>query len=182
MGAGPPANLDPMAPRTDVLDLGGLPMSPGEGRRLDLHVAIEPLEYGGQRYTVEPALVPARLDLSRTITPGWALRLRFDAVVRGPCVRCLAEAAPAQAVDARDVSQPGAGEELESPYVVGEQLDLAAWARDALALALPPLLLCRPDCRGLCPVCGVDLNDEGEHAHEPEPDPRWAALRELKLE
>jgi uncharacterized protein len=43
-------------------------------------------------------------------------------------------------------------------------------------------VLCRPDCAGLCPVCGEDLNAAGpDHAHEREPDPRWAALRDLNL-
>jgi DUF177 domain-containing protein len=62
-------------------------------------------------------------------------------------------------------------------------LELRRWARDALALALPTKLLCRPDCAGLCPVCGADLNETGpDHTHEREPDPRWAKLSELRLE
>ncbi|HEV3054330.1 MAG TPA: DUF177 domain-containing protein, partial [Solirubrobacteraceae bacterium] len=81
------------------------------------------------------------------------------------------------------VSQPGAGEELESPYVDGGVLELGAWARDALALALPAQMLCRPDCPGLCPVCGVSLNEAGpDHHHESPPDPRWAKLSELRFE
>ena len=62
-------------------------------------------------------------------------------------------------------------------------LDLRAWAHDALALALPAQLLCREDCAGLCPSCGADLNTAGpEHGHEPEPDPRWAKLSELRFD
>ncbi len=62
-------------------------------------------------------------------------------------------------------------------------LDLRAWARDALALALPAQLLCREDCAGLCPVCGIDLNAAGpDHAHERTPDARWAKLGELKFD
>jgi uncharacterized protein len=84
---------------------------------------------------------------------------------------------------AREVSQPGEGEELESPYVQDGVLDLKAWARDALALTIPTQILCRPDCAGLCPVCGTDLNEAGpEHAHEQEPDPRWAKLSELHFD
>ncbi len=64
-----------------------------------------------------------------------------------------------------------------------ETLDLAGWARDAFALAMPAKILCREDCAGLCPVCAADLNEAGpEHHHEAAPDPRWAKLRELKLE
>lgn len=172
-----------MAQRTDSFDLGRLRLTSGEGRRLDLDVPLEPLAFGGQRYAAVPALVLARLEISRMTGNGYALRLRFTAGLSGPCMRCLAPAAPEVSVDAREVFQPGEVEELASPYVDGEVLDLAAWARDALVLALPAQVLCRPDCLGLCPVCGEDLNAVGpEHAHEPEPDPRWAALRDLKLD
>jgi PAS domain S-box-containing protein len=67
--------------------------------------------------------------------------------------------------------------------VEAEVLDLAAWARDALALALPAQVVCRDDCAGLCPLCGENLNTAGpDHHHERAPDPRWAKLRELRLE
>ena len=63
-----------------------------------------------------------------------------------------------------------------------QEIDLAAWTRDALALALPAQMLCREECAGLCPVCGENLNEAGpEHRHESAPDPRWAKLRELEL-
>jgi uncharacterized protein len=172
-----------MAIATDIFDLGGLRLTSGEGRRLTLAVALDPLEFAGERYAVEPVVLETRLDISRTTGDGYALRQRFLARVVGPCMRCLAPAAPEFEVDAREVSQPGAGEELESPYVEGGELDLRGWARDALALALPAQILCRTDCVGLCPVCGVNLAEAGpEHAHEREPDPRWAKLSELRLD
>ena len=172
-----------MAQRTDSFDLGGLGLSTGEGRRLDLHAGHDPLLLSGQRYTVEPLSLPVTLDVSRMTAGGYALRLRFEARVAGPCMRCLAAADPIVAVDAREVDQPGGGEELDSPYVSQAELDLRGWVRDALALALPSQLVCREDCAGLCPVCGEDLNlAGGDHGHEREPDPRWAKLRELRLE
>ena len=45
--------------------------------------------YAGEPYAVTPALVPVRLDVSRTTGNGWALRLRFTAALEGPCMRCL---------------------------------------------------------------------------------------------
>ena len=172
-----------MPPRTDSFDLGGLGLTTGEGRRLDLHAGHDPLLLSGQRYTVEPLSLPVTLDVSRMTAGGYALRLRFEARVAGPCMRCLAAADPIVAVDAREVDQPGGGEELDSPYVSQAELDLRGWVRDALALALPSQLVCREDCAGLCPVCGEDLNlAGGDHGHEREPDPRWAKLRELRLE
>ena len=110
-------------------------------------------------------------------------RLSFEATLAGACMRCLGDATPQIDVDAREVDRPGGGEELESPYLQDERLDLAAWARDAFALALPNRVLCREDCAGLCPVCAVDLNEAGpEHMHERAPDPRWAKLSELKID
>jgi uncharacterized protein len=84
-------------------------------------------------------------------------------------------------VDAREIDQPGGGEELDSPYLEGEELDLTGWAHDALALALPAQIVCTEACRGLCASCGANLNEDPGHAHEREPDPRWAKLRELNL-
>jgi DUF177 domain-containing protein len=168
--------------RTDILDIGRLGLSSGEGRRLDLDVPVDGFDFAGQRYSVPGRSVSATLDVSHTTT-GYSLRLRFDTALVGPCMRCLGDAGHEIGVDAREVDQPGGGEELDSPYLEAEQLDLRAWARDALALALPAQIVCREDCLGLCSVCGENLNQAGpEHAHEREPDPRWAALRELKLE
>jgi uncharacterized protein len=168
---------------THVLDLGGMRLSSGEGKRLELAVKIEPLTLGGEPYTVVPVAVPVRLDVSRMTGNGYALRLRFAATVEGACMRCLKSAAPRFEVDSREVDRPGGGEELSSPYLEEDTLDLAAWARDALVLALSVQVLCREDCAGLCPVCAIDLNEAGpEHTHERAPDPRWAKLRELKLE
>jgi len=171
-----------MAAAYHSIDLTRFALRPGEGRRIDLDTDPGQLALGGERYEVAGRTVPARIDLSRT-AGGYAVRMRFTAHVSGPCMRCLDDADVPVDVDAREVDQPSVGdEELSSPYIADEELDLSSWAHDALALALPLQLLCRPDCRGLCPVCGVSLNDAGaeEHRHEPAPDPRWAKLRELK--
>jgi uncharacterized protein len=178
--------LESMEQRADTFGLGGLRMSSGEGRRFDLAVALGGLELGGEQYQTEPEVVPVRLDVSRTTADGYALRIRFEVGVTGPCMRCLADAAPTFAIDAREVSQPGGGDDLESPYVsevAPVVLDLRDWARDALVLEIPKLLVCRPDCLGLCAICGADLNQAGpDHGHEPTPDPRWAKLSELHLD
>jgi uncharacterized protein len=165
------------------IDLNRLALSSGEGRRLDTQIQPDELSLGGQSYsfTLDG---PARLDVSRTAT-GHALRLSFSGTVAGPCMRCLADASVSVDVEAREVDQPGTtDEELRSPYVEDGVVDLDSWAHDALALALPSKLLCREDCAGLCPVCGETLNDADPeaHRHNEGGDPRWAALRELKLD
>jgi uncharacterized protein len=167
---------------TDDFDLGRVGLTAGEGRRLSLEVRIDPFSFGGERYTAAPDQLPVVLDISRLTGQGYSLRLRFEARLEGPCMRCLDRAEPTLAVDAREVDQPGGGEELDSPYVRDETLDLRGWARDALALALPAQIVCRADCAGLCAGCGANLNSAGpDHQHPSAPDPRFAKLSEIKF-
>lgn len=171
-------------PSTTTIDLGRLSLSYGEGARLDLEVPLDPLELGGQTYVPAGGAVYTRLDVSRQ-SSGFAFRLRFALRVEGPCMRCLDAAAVEAGIDAREVDQSDTeDEELRSPYVAGDELDLGRWTHDAAVLAIPTQVLCRPECAGLCPICGESLNDADPAAHEHDAggDPRWAKLRELKLE
>jgi uncharacterized protein len=172
-----------MAQASTIIDLARLSLSHGEGRRLEVPVALEPLELAGQAY-VSPDSVPVRLDVSRP-SSGYAFRLRFPVLIEGPCMRCLGDAVLEAEVDSREVAQENTDdEELLSPYVVDDELDLGRWAHDAAVLAIPTQFFCRPDCAGLCPVCGESLNDAdpADHQHDAGADPRWAKLKELKLE
>ena len=166
-----------------IIDLGRFSLAYGDGKRLDLPVSIGPVELGGQSYRLLPASTQVRLDISRPAR-GYAFRMRFPLSVEGPCMRCLEPAATATEVDAREIDQRDTDdEELRSPYVDEEDaLDLGRWAHDAAVLALPARVLCRPDCAGLCPVCGESLNgaDPADHEHGGGTDPRWAKLDELK--
>ncbi len=170
-----------MPARTDSFDLARLNLRPGEGRHLELDVALGAFTFGADRYDAQPPVVTVRLDLSR-MASGWSLRLRFRGKLVGPCMRCLAPAAMGVEVDAREINQPGGGEELASPYFEAEELDLRAWAHDALALAVPAQITCRADCAGLCPRCGANLNDDPGHEHEAQVDARWAKLSELRFD
>jgi len=168
--------------RADSFDLNRLGLSSGEGRCLELVVPMEPLHFAGEDYS-PGGDVDVRLDVSRTTGNGYALRLRFPVALHGPCQRCLEDADADVEVDAREIEQPGSGDdELTSPYVDGHELDLRVWARDALALALPTQIACSEECRGLCTICGANLNEHPSHEHERPPDPRWAKLSELKLD
>lgn len=165
----------------NTIDLNSLGLRPGQGDRVEVGIQPEGLVLGAQPYEFGPDDIPARLEISRT-SSGYAMRLTFEAALTGPCMRCLEPAEFPIPVDVREVDQPSTGdEELNSPYVTDGDLEIATWAHDAIALALPAQLLCRPDCAGLCPECGVSLNDAdpADHAHEPAPDPRWAKLRDL---
>ena len=173
-----------MSTEGGVVDLERLSLSSGEAATVDLDIALKPIAQGGEDYGVADGAQQARLDVSRTTT-GYALRLRLHADVKGPCVRCLEGATLPIDIDAREVDQPGTrDEELRSPYVTDEMVDVEHWANDALVLALPAQPLCREDCAGLCGVCGEPLNDADPEAHKHSTggDPRMAKLRDLKLD
>lgn len=164
-----------------TFDLRQAKLRPGEEYRDELEVALSPYDLGGQRYLPVPENVTAELAINRG-TSGTTFELRFPVRLHGPCFRCLKDAVLDLSIHAREyqATSPGESDELATPYVADNQLRLSDWARDAIALELPQQILCRPDCAGLCPMCGEDLN-ENPHEHEEERlDPRWAALEELK--
>lgn len=177
-----------MSAKTDTFDLARLRLTPGEGRRFKLATAFAPLRFGEADYRVDDADLV--LDVSRMSNSGYSLRLRLETDVHGPCVRCLKDTVIHQTVDAREVDQPGGGEDLTSPYVDDHDVvDVAAWARDALVLGLPSQLAC-PDTeaceerrRAMAERGGVGVSDRDAGASsEPRIDPRWAKLRELKFD
>ena len=116
-------------------------------------------------------------------------RVSEGIVVRGPvrtrwhasCSRCLAPVGGELVVDVGELYErhPLEGE----TYLLSEDdiVDLEPLIRDALLLELPAVPLCRPDCAGLCPHCGIDRNTSECNCADAEPDPRWAALRSLDL-
>lgn len=164
-----------------TFDLRQVKLRPGEDYRAEQEIALSPFDLGGQRYLPVPETVSAELTINR-VTSGTVFEVRFPGRLHGPCYRCLKDAVVDLPIHAREyqATSPGEADELKTPYVVDQQLQLSDWARDALALALPEQILCRPDCAGLCAVCGEDLN-ENPHEHEEERlDPRWAALEQLK--
>ena len=157
-----------------------LKLRPGEEHREELEVELPAFEFGGQRYVPVPEKVPTEFVVTRANT-GTVFSLAFRTRLHGPCYRCLGDAVLEVPIRVREYQATSPeDEELTTPYVEDNLLDVSAWARDAVALALPDKILCRPDCAGLCPECGKNLNDE-PHVHDEEhADPRWAALESLK--
>ena len=106
----------------------------------------------------------------------------------GECVRCLD--AVTESVDvtmselfvyperAAVAEQDGDEEDDDLRELDGDFLDLEPALRDAVVPMLPFQPVCRPDCPGLCPLCGARLADDPAHTHETL-DPRWAALSGL---
>jgi uncharacterized protein len=164
-----------------VYSLRNVKLRNGEQQRDAVDVQLQPLVLGGQEYLPVPESVPAELTITKATT-GSLYDLAFTARLHGPCFRCLRDTVLELPIRAQEyqANDPAGDEELISPYVGDDALDLSSWARDALALELPDKILHDPDCAGLCAECGRDLNDE-PHTHDaPAGDPRWGALDELK--
>ena len=113
----------------------------------------------------------------------------------GECRRCLRPVEGDVAVQVRELYEPpdpdhdGPGHHHPTPdgspddetySLAGDTLDLLPLARDAVLLHLPQAPLCAPDCRGLCPTCGADLNDGPCDCPSRAADDRWAALDALR--
>jgi uncharacterized protein len=163
-----------------TLNLRTIKLRSGEQFRGEQEIELEPLELGGQRYLPLPQKVPAELTITRAST-GTVFELSFHVRLHGPCYRCLEDAVLDLPISAREYQATAPeSDEMRTPYLEDDNLDLSAWARDALALALPDKILCKPDCAGLCPVCGKDLNAEPHEHDEPKADTRWSALAELR--
>jgi DUF177 domain-containing protein len=163
-----------------TFDLRKLRLRSGDQAREGVEIELEPLLLGGQTYEPQPNPAPAELAVTRA-SSGTVLELAFDVSLGGPCFRCLQDAELALQLRLREyeATKPETDDE-RSEYLDDDRLDLSSWAHDAIALALPDKILCRPDCAGLCPVCGKDLNAEPHEHVEERTDPRWAALESLR--
>jgi uncharacterized protein len=151
-------------------------------RRFDLHslrfhdasevwrtlpVEVAPFSFGGLDYGVPGGIVETTLTAAR-VGDNLTLTLDLDTTVAGSCQRCLVDAELPVVAHGIEYVRHGEseGDEEDEGYVVAHQVDLERWVRDLIADGLPQKLLCRDDCRGLCPVCGADLNADPGHAHE----------------
>jgi len=164
-----------------TFDLRHLRLRLGEVRQERVDVALEPFVFGGQRYEPSPATIPVELQISQA-SGAAVFDLRLHAHLVGPCMRCLGYAEAELDVSAREFYDPEAppADGLGSDYVVDNRLEVGVWTRDSIALGLPERILCRPECAGLCPVCGKDLNAQPHEHVDLEADPRWSALEELR--
>jgi DUF177 domain-containing protein len=137
-------------------------------RRLPVDVA--PFVFGGLDYEVAGGAVDLLLTAGR-VGDNITLVAEFETEIVGPCQRCLGDAAVAVGTRAVEYVRHGDSEAAdeqggEPGYVASNVVDLERWIRDLVAEALPEKLLCDDECRGLCPACGADLNDDPDHQHE----------------
>jgi uncharacterized protein len=178
----PQKHLDPRQPL--VVDTTKLPRQPGATRALK-RVVPAPPDLGLELISV-PKDSDLELDLSLTsVSEGVYVSGTVLGTLTGECGRCLDDITESFDVEIAELFAYAAStteettDEDEVGRMQGDLLDLEPAVRDAVVLTLPTNPVCRPDCPGLCPECGVRLDDlPADHSHE-DVDPRWAALRNL---
>ena len=108
-----------------------------------------------------------------------AVKVEFEASARAHmvCTRCLTEWEAPIAV--ASVQYFGNAPDEDGYAIAHGEIDIAGPAKDELALALPPVPLCKPGCLGLCPTCGTDLNNEPCDGHGDDSDSPFAVLKDL---
>jgi uncharacterized protein len=185
MPKSPQRHLDPRQPL--VVDTTKLPRQPGATRALtrslpapeDLNLELISVPKGSE----------LELDLVLTsVSEGVYVSGNVRGSLSGECGRCLGEISDsfevpiAELFAYEDSTTEETTDEDEVGRMQGDLLDLEPAVRDAVVLTLPTNPLCRPDCPGLCPECGVHFDDlPADHRHD-DGDPRWAALRNLSTE
>lgn len=115
------------------------------------------------------------------VTEGVLVTGLARATLSGECSRCLTAVSEELEFDVQELyayADKADPDDEDASVMVGELVDLEPLIRDEVLLDLPFMPLCRPDCLGLCPTCGADLNEDPDHQHDERIDPRWAELQQ----
>jgi uncharacterized protein len=170
-----------MARNPFVVQLSSLEGGPGERK---------PLVVSGPLDQIETSVVHVGADAPVTFdgTVDWVegTKVALTGTVSVPwtaeCRRCLGEAAGMVVADVREIfePQPVEGETYE---LKGDVVDLEPMLREAIVLEFPMApVVCKDDCAGLCPQCGINKNEESCNCDTTPKDPRWAALEGVKFD
>jgi uncharacterized protein len=170
-----------------------------EQEPIDFDVALEPgkVELGEEAEQSGPLVAAGRAEVlhehrgPKEIVADIRLKGQFKGNVEVKCARCVEPVEVPleaeydlifrpEAVDAQLGERAITAPETEIGYYQGDSLLLEDVLREQVLLALPVRTLCKPDCKGLCPHCGENRNQQECTCAETETDPKWAALGELR--
>jgi len=147
---------------------------PGSDRAVEADVEIADLAIDDERLAPDtPVHVRVRLE---ALTDGIVVTGSVETAWAGLCRRC-AGAAGGRLVSPVDELYQETVTDPEAFELVGGQLDLVPMVREVIVLDVPSAPLCRPDCGGLCPTCGIDRNTGTCTCTADPGDDRWAALQ-----
>lgn len=150
----------------------------GSHKEFDLEVEPVDVELSDEERLVPGSSIGVRLECASTndgiVVDGW-----LTVQSRGSCRRCLRAVDGERRVEVHELYQETRTVPDAFP-IENDQIDLRAMVRESILLDVPEAPLCRPDCPGLCPVCGVDRATETCSCDTSTIDPRWAALSDLR--
>lgn len=155
---------------------------PGSSRSVDTTVPADELGVLDDRVTG-----PVHIELSAVSSvDGITVDGTASVPWAGVCRRCLAPVAGTAVAEIselyQDLADDRVGADDDALPIEGDQIDLAGAVREYVLLELPDDPLCRAECAGLCPVCGVDRNTTTCECDTSVRDERWAALDQLRLD
>ena len=162
-----------------VLEVHELGRGAGASKRINTTMPA-PADFG-----IEVIGVPQDSDIEldlllQSVSEGILVSGTASVQLRGQCARCLDDIEDEESFDVQELFfYPGREIDEDESLVKDEMIDLEETLRDAVVLELPFTPLCRQDCLGLCPDCGVNLNRDPDHGHGEKIDPRWSKLTEL---
>lgn len=128
---------------------------------------------------------PPRVELTARETGDGGIHVtgRLQGSIEVTCRRCLEPVHEALEIEVDWLFEPGLDEEDEGVFPLEEgeerELDLAPRIREEFLLEAPAYPLCDPECQGLCPVCGTNLNESSCDCDTTGVDPRWGPLEDL---
>lgn len=176
-----------------IVDLEGMLENPGDSLPVSGKIELDELEVRGSTYALEGGI---SYDVVCTNAGDGILATGIvRASASGSCDRCLESASfdiSGEIDEYYLFEQPEDAEEYEDGFeLVGEdrKIDLSGAINDAVVMDVPYVLLCQPDCKGLCPTCGANLNEgdcgcaeAAEDAWVQSDENPFAALKDLKLD
>ena len=152
---------------------------PGSEKDVELRATVAEIGLVDERFwDADPVSIELRLE---SLTDGIVVNGQVSAIWHGVCRRCALPAEGELHSDVHELYQYVVTDP-EAFELVGDVLDLEPMVREVLVLDAPASPLCRPDCAGLCPVCGIDRNTDTCSCQEAPVDSRWGALDALRLQ
>ncbi len=157
-----------------------------EGKRIEKEIEFsqDSFEISGQAYEIVKR-GPVKLAISNQGNQELLISAKMELAVAIPCSRCLKDVITEFCLDfSREVDMKMSEEERceqmeENNYIAGYELDVDALIADEIVLQWPMKVLCKEDCKGICPVCGKNLNEQECDCDRTVLDPRMAAFLDI---
>ncbi len=163
-----------MNPRVLKLNVGFL-LAAGPGHSRDSHIDLPPTRVADDLY-IEYLRGPLRLSRTKE---GILLQAQLEVGLKAECNRCLIDVNQPIALDIEELYTTLPLLDVEFSIQDDGILDLATLLRAEVLIEEGHRVLCQPDCKGLCPICGINRNHDVCHCETEDIDPRLAALKQL---